>query len=222
MKGFVSNGLDFEIKDNIAILSGIGSCTDSYVTVPLTFRGLPVSEIAPKAFANATGLTEVVLPPSVKVVGEEAFAWCRSLQSIKLLGVAHIKNRAFIGCDCLRDVDFSPALLLIGEKAFAYCSDLASLKLPQTVETIRISAFEGCRALRVVSLPRKLKMLENGVFYACTALRKITLPANLEYIDEYAFAYCAELTEIAIPPKTVINRDAFFECTELEMNGKVS
>ncbi len=222
MKGFVSNGLDFEIKGNVAVLSGIGSCIDTYITVPPIVKGRPVVAVAPGAFANSKELTDIVLPPSVKLIGKEAFAWCRSLSTVKLLGVTEIEGRAFIGCDRLREVDFSSFLLSIGEKAFAYCSALASLKLPQTVEVIRISAFEGCRALRIVTLPRKLKQIENGVFYACTSLRKVTLPAGLEYIDEYAFASCSELSVINLPAQTVVNRDAFLECCGLELNGKVS
>ena len=74
------------------------------------------------------------------------------------------------------------------------------------------SVFEGCRNLKTVSLPQNLKIIANSTFYACTALERVIMPQALAYVDELAFAYCIALEYPVIPEKTVINRDAFFEC----------
>ncbi len=222
MKGSVSNGLEFEIKDNGVILCGIGSCSDTYITVPALVKSLPVVAVAPRAFANCSEITDVILPSTVKTVGKEAFAWCRSLTMAKLLGIIEIEPRAFMGCDHLAELDLSYYLISIGEKAFAYCSSLTSVKLPDTLIELRVSAFESCRSLRAITIPRKIKQIENGTFSACMSLRKVILQETLEYIDEYAFAYCENLITPNIPLKTVVNRDAFFECPVNDFRKRVS
>ena len=218
----VSCGLEYTVmKSGIAILNGIGNCLDEHIVVPSEVCGYPVVGIGEKAFTRSLQIKSVTLPASVNFVESQAFAWCKELIFIKISGAAMISDRAFMGCDKLKLVSLE-ATEVIGEKAFAYCPALNYVTLPDSLQRICPSAFEGCRALKYISIPDNVKIIENGTFYACSSLCKVILPSSLEYVDEYAFAYCSSLVEMDVPSKTVINKDAFFECASFPKNKKVS
>lgn len=218
----VSKGLEYSLLDGgVAVLAGIGYCENEHITVPSVVSGFPVVGVTEKAFCKALQVKSITLPASVKFIDSQAFAWCHELESVAFEGVLEIGERAFMGCDKLTDIDFGDELEIVGEKAFAYCPALTSVKLPDSVSSVQPSAFEGCRNLRTVTLSDHIKMIENGTFYGCTSLRQVQLPRRLEYVDEYAFAYCTGLTEMLIPSRTVLNKDAFFECGNLSRNGVV-
>ena len=78
---FVSKGLSFEaIKTNDTTkayrLTGLGECSDTYVYIPNTFEGLPVSEIGEKAFMDCEALVGVNIPTNVTSIKAEAFKNC--------------------------------------------------------------------------------------------------------------------------------------------------
>ena len=218
----VSCGLEYTVmKSGVAILNGIGNCLDEHIVVPSEVCGYPVVGVSEKAFARSLQIKSVTLPSSVNFIEAQAFAWCRELIFIKVSGATMIGDRAFIGCDKLKLVNLE-ATEVIGEKAFAYCPALYSVTLPDSLQRICPSAFEGCRGIKCITIPNSVRIIENGTFYACSSLCKVSLPTSLEYVDEYAFAYCSSLVDMEIPYKTVINNDAFFECSSIARNGKVS
>ena len=218
-----SHGLEYRISaDGLAVLCGIGICTDEHVSIPSEVDGYPVIGIAEKAFVRCEQIRSVSLPLSVTFIDNQAFAWCRNLTDVRALNLFEIGDRAFIGCDRLSSISFGNKLEVIGEKAFSYCSSLSSVALPDSLVRLGSSAFEGCRKLCRICLSDNLKFIENGTFYACEGLCKVILPSSLEYVDEYAFAYCSSLVEMDVPSKTVINKDAFFECASFPRNKKVS
>lgn len=69
-----------------------------------TVTDAQISAIADYAFAGAEGLTEIILPESVKSIGENAFADCASLRSVELTKVESIADSAFVGCLALSNV----------------------------------------------------------------------------------------------------------------------
>ena len=218
-----SQGLEYRVNEyGVAVLCGIGCCTDEHIIVASDFEGYAVKEIAEKAFCRVDRIKSVSIPSSVTIIGDQAFSWCRSLVRINATDVEKIGDRAFMGCEKLTSFSFGFKLEEIGEKAFAYCSSILAAALPDSVCSIGKSAFEGCRNIGKIYVSDNVSVIESGTFYSCDKLRKVILPSDLEYIDEYAFAYCISLLDMDIPHKTVINKDAFFECGNLSRDGKVS
>ena len=208
----VSFGLEYEVRrDGTAVLTAIGSCTDTCITVPQFFEGKTVVAVADNAFKGNSDIISIKLPSSVSSIGKNAFAWCRRLETVIGGGLVEIGAKAFAGCDSLADLGLGKKLKRIGAKAFAYCPSLTSAYLPDSVYEMGAAVFEGCRNLDTVVLPSSLRIVENGTFYACTSLRRVEIPTTLKYIDEYAFAYCVSLDMIAISKQTVTNKNAFFE-----------
>ena len=143
------------------------------VTIPetVTVGGATytVAYIADRAFINHELLCEIVIPKTVKSIGQNAFCGCVELASAEILGDGvDIGAGAFEDCKKLTAVTAS-SVGTVGENAFYDCIALQSITLA-SAESIGEHAFFGCRALEVAIL------------------------ASPQYIDGFAFSGCPKLT----------------------------
>ena len=75
------------------------------ITIPYFYNGLPVKEIADRAFFYQSDLKKVDIPRTVEKIGYSVFYNCSSLTSIAIPdSVVEIKGNAFSGCELLSDV----------------------------------------------------------------------------------------------------------------------
>ncbi len=80
--------------------------------------------IAGGAFANCRNLTGVVIPDSVKSIGERAFFYCLNLTDIVIPdGVTKIEDKLFGKCISLTSVVIPDSVKSIGEDVFFNCSN---------------------------------------------------------------------------------------------------
>lgn len=119
----------------------------STLEVPSEIDGYTVSAISSSAFTNKAELEKVILPESVKTVGEYAFYNCASLKTVEASGLRTIEPFAFYGCAKLKSVEWSPELEKIGDSAFASCIQLRSLSVPASCTYIGTDAFMACQSL---------------------------------------------------------------------------
>lgn len=86
--GPFSEGLEFALSDDATfyIITGIGTCTDSHVAIPMVYNGKPVTGIGSYAFRNCAGLTEITVPDSVCFIGSLSFVGCSDLTYIHFTG----------------------------------------------------------------------------------------------------------------------------------------
>ncbi len=75
--------LDFYLLDDGTFAVGAGNryCL-SEITVPETYMEKPITAVVPKGFEGAPNLKKIILPTSVKNIGEAAFANCESLECV--------------------------------------------------------------------------------------------------------------------------------------------
>ena len=111
-------------------------------------------EIYERAFYENTNITSVVIPDRVTSIGEHAFHYCSSLETVNFgdnSQLTSIGNLAFYGCNSLESVDFgeNSQLTSIGESAFDDCSSLASITIPDSVTSLGMAAFWGCSNLTI-------------------------------------------------------------------------
>ena len=73
---FESQGLAFTLNrdSDTYTVSGIGTCTDTDISIPAAYSGKAVTAIAGWAFYEKTTITSVFIPDSVTSIGECAFA----------------------------------------------------------------------------------------------------------------------------------------------------
>ncbi len=149
-----------------------GSKTE--VTVPKTYKNLPVTAVGDGAFYNCDSLTSVIIPDSVISIGSQAFYVCSNLTSVTM----------------------GSSVTVIGEGAFAGCRSLTGLTIPDSVTTISDSMFVGCTGLTSVTFGESVTTIGPLAFYGCTGLTEIIIPDSVTTIGKEAFEYCSGLTSV--------------------------
>lgn len=178
---------------------------DVVIPASVTYEGTTyaVTSINENAFYRST-ITSLILPQSIKYIGNAAMKSCTQLTHIELPG----------------------ALETIGISAFAR-SGLTSITIPANVSAMLYNkniinyyagVFEGCTALTTAVFEEgsKLTSLPENAFAGCSALSSITLPDGLVSIGSNAFgrssgnAYCTALTGITLPETVQVIGDGAF------------
>lgn len=130
---------------------------------------------------------EVVIPNSVKIIGDQAFYNCKGITSVVIP-------------DSVQE---------IGLWAFYECKALPHITIPDSVQKIGQSAFEGCTALAAVVIPDSVKEIRSKAFAECISLTAIVIPASVQRIGIEAFYYCESLRTVEFKGNPQCYSDAF-------------
>lgn len=163
--------------------------------------GSRCASIGEGAFYRCAALKEIAVPPSLREVGTNAFAWCTSLKAFDLRTVTKIGTLAFAYCESLESVDFSPSLKNIGNNAFSRCSSLTEVYIPDSVTLLESYAFSDCTSLLKARMPANDSLLGELIFEGCESLTELTQPSTeappfdcnsfiFDPADEEAYARC--------------------------------
>lgn len=176
--------------------------------------GKNVTEIKDKSFAWKSNLKSIILPTTLKTIGNEAFCGCIGLESIELpTSLTTIGSHAFYECENLSSIKLPETLTSIGEYSFSGCMNITSLDLPKNLKTIGKGAFAGC-GFTQITLPESLTKIDDWVFNCCP-ITTIEIPKTITEIGEYAF-YNSYLTHVTIPNTVnIVGVNAFGECRNL-------
>ncbi|MDO4691542.1 MAG: leucine-rich repeat domain-containing protein [Porphyromonadaceae bacterium] len=177
-----------------------------------------ITEIPLQCFLNCQAFKKVVLPSTIKTIGESAFYNTRiweinfpeGLDSIGLaafhgsgdLREAVLPNTAqklgnfvFSMCDSLRVLRLPEGITRIPNNFASYCNMLEEIKIPESVTEIGSCAFDINGSLRRVHFPSKLKRIGKDAF-GYSPIEMLVFPATLEYIGGGSFAGLDELKKI--------------------------
>ena len=132
---YESEGLIYQIvneKSGTCGVCGIHSSIFGRVEIPtrklINGKYYKVVEICNNAFSGNDRITEVVISGSVKRVGENAFAYCSSLQTAAMLdGIETIDRKAFYGSGALTEVYIGVTCKKIHFDAFYDCDMLTDV-----------------------------------------------------------------------------------------------
>ena len=176
-----------------------------------------VKRICDYAFCGCVSLTDVTIPNSVVDIGRNAFADCWNLISVKIPNdLSRISLSMFEGCKSLKDVEISKNVSTIEANAFSDCESLTSLTIPDSVKNIGNSAFHACKSLTHVSLQGEVTSFGDHIFSDCSSLVSVTIPNSVTSIGDYAFWECESLTSVIIPNSVKnIGDAAFYGCKNL-------
>ena len=111
----------------------------------------PVVAIAPRAFEGCAALRRVILPESLRQIGEMAFSGCSHLRLLTIPGgVQRVGTLAFAKCSQLERVRIEPGVVQLGPSCFSKCAALKRVEMPASVTQMGGGAFFGCsRELRL-------------------------------------------------------------------------
>ena len=226
------------LPEGLKYVSGFHGTKITNVHFPSTLE-----EIGASAFSSCTSLmTELSLPQSLKVIGEQAFDGAGisgnlilpdELESIglgafsccsSLTGSLTIPNRvmvisafAFSGCGFTGTLTLPAGLVEIQEYAFQGTRLKGELNIPSTVTTIGHRAFEYTLFNGTLVLPSELISLGTDVFSGCWRLSGVVeIPSNIVAIPSYLFAGCSGLEGVVLHKDVeAIGRSAFVNCQGL-------
>lgn len=189
---------------------------DDNLSIPTT-----VTHIGDRAFCRNACLTgKLVIPPSVKSIGREAFMGTDFSGDLVIPNsVGSIGYGAFSGCYGFNGTLTLPkGLKVIESCAFNSCTKLkGNLTLPDNLTSIGESAFYICGMLTGnLVIPKTVKSIGERAFASCSGFKgTLTLHEGLETIGKKAFSSCGGLTGDLNIPQTVrkISEGAFNNCS---------
>lgn len=224
--------MEFLIENNVllGLKNDIVSPESCSLVVPDT-----VTEIAPRAFYGCSWLDELVIPGSVKKIGEKAFAKTGLILLTLQEGVEEIGSAAFAHCGSLKQVTLPDSVRIIGANAFEG-ADLDGIRLPASLQEIGDEAFRASFTWDTESLyetvtdwddeTQLIPYIEDIVFpvglkkigvmaFLGLNCKKVVLPEGLEELGKWAF-HESDMQELVISGslKSITN-GAFEECAQL-------
>ena len=234
----------YEIQDDrtSVVLRTVNVLDDGKLVVPPTVRhrgkdytvvGISGSEQT-SVCKNPDELREVVLPSTVKSIGEFTFYFCMSLSSLtwdhfEESALTDIGGNAFTSCTHLKALALPKHLSSIGVSALAGCTSLPAFTLDDTSDCYSVvdgllynkeqTILVNCPAGKAgaVVLPSTVKTLDSNAFYNCTQVTDINLPEGIDSIGYAVFVGCSSLKTLTIPASTrVMGYGNFTGCTSLE------
>lgn len=225
--------------ESVVIPDGLEEIPDScfkYCEALTSINLNKVKIIGGGAFGS-TGLTNLVLPATVKEVKDEAFSCC-PLQSLDLGKVEKVGDASFISTG-IEELTIPATLTEVGIEAFSWnfsmkkatfqdgCTkvfdtmfhgneNLCEVILPNTITEIQDRAFRACKNLATLLWPEKLERIGEQAFQE-SGITSAVLPASMKWIDNDAFNNCKQLVDVDIVYIEHLGHGAFSECPKIKL-----
>lgn len=209
---YVGNVLLYIIDANVA--------SDSY---RVTLRE-NTSAIAYGAFEYSYA-SEVVIPESVKYIGNGAFSYCSTLLNVTIpYTVKGIGYNVFEFCMNLTNVTIGSDVEFIGENAFLECESLVEINVDSDNRKYKNDEYgvlftrDGDVLVQYpignerteYTVPDGVEMIASGAFESASNIGKLTLPESLTTVGDYAFDCCYDLTEVYYCGNEIMWNDIVF------------
>ena len=123
-------------------------------------------------FGNCRSLKAFCLPKEVKVINEEAFKQCYSLE--------HIET--------------NDKLELVRENAFENCYSLKEFIMPESMRSVSIGILNGCHSLEHIHFSSQIKDFGGSCCRDCWNIKRITMTPD-EHMKSYAKENWKEFAE---------------------------
>ncbi|MBE5854059.1 MAG: leucine-rich repeat domain-containing protein [Lachnospiraceae bacterium] len=172
----------------------------------------------------------LVIPSSVKSIGENAFAACTTLESVSIpTDVTSIGGAAFSNCTSLKSVYIKGSgLRSLGDGAFAGCTNLPSVSFEGGAnfvcadglilsddKSVLFEVLPGAK-IKSLNIPTSVKKMSDFAAWGCDTIEQILVPSSLSTIPAYAFTNCTGIKVLDFPASVrYIRMKAFANCVNL-------
>ncbi|MCR5475377.1 MAG: Ig-like domain-containing protein [Lachnospiraceae bacterium] len=160
--------------------------------IPSFIDGKAVTAIGDDAFNGV--LSQLIIPDSVKTIGDRAFCGNGLVEPLKLPeNLVSIGDRAFEGNQFTGRLTIPNGVTKIGDGAFCDNGFTGDLVLPASVTKIGDEAFASCSGFDGRLLIRGDGVeIGNGAFYGCSGFSgTLNIPNSVTGIGDHAFGDCS-------------------------------
>ncbi len=147
---------------------------------------------------SKTGMVEI---PSYFFYGVSGDATLILPDTLKKIG-----NSAFYGCTAFKKIVLPDGITEIGNNAFYNCTTLTELNMPTSLKTIGNNAFDGCTGLKKIILPESVVEVSNYAFSRMD-LDELYIPAGIKILKSSAISESkiGKVTIAGADPTTKLN-----------------
>jgi len=147
--------------------------------IPHVVNGIVATKLAKNFCINCSELTEIIIPDTVVIIGDQAFLNCASLTKIVFGKNVHtIEQRAFIDCESLEEIVIPDTVINLGQRAFNNCKKLKSITLGSGIKEIGPYTFSNCTSLEEIIINTSLSSIGDYAFSGCNSLARIVCSAD--------------------------------------------
>ncbi len=212
------------------------------IEIPCGFRAYGdtyrITGIKDKTFYNCQHLQNVIIPNTVKTIGNSAFWHCTSLKNIDIPnGVEYIGNWVFEDCESLKNLTIPKSvntwMIHSYGMEFKGCKSLENINfltnnitfvtlkedfkspiihrsIEETTGFIGSESFCDCISLKSINIPNGIQEIRYGSFSKCKQLQNVIIPDSVTEIRQSAFVNYGTLKSLQIPKSVNTIYDSAF------------
>ena len=188
-----------EFEGEITISEGITTVGQNAFLLcrDITKVNLPTSlkQINWQAFRQTTNLKSISLPKGLEVLQERAFN-ASGITSIVIPGSVKTVGALAFFQSYIEKATIEDGVEILDSAAFSQCG-LKEITIPGSVKEIKDSCFSEIWGLSKVTINNGVEKIDGGAFYG-TAIKEIEIPASVLTIDDSAFSGCGMIQTINV------------------------
>lgn len=188
-----------EFEGEITISEGITTVGSSAFCEckDITKVNLPTSlkQIQYQGFRQTTNLKSISLPKGLEVLGGRAFN-ASGITSIVIPGTVKTVGVLAFFQSYIEKATIEDGVEILDSAAFR-SSGLKEITIPGSVKEIKDSCFSEIWGLSKVTINNGVEKIDGGAFYG-TAIKEIEIPASVSTIDDSAFSGCGMIQTINV------------------------
>lgn len=221
-----SKGLEYEVSTsnpNQCIITGIGTCTDKNINIPMSIDGKTVVGIADNAFSPKT--VQEAKSSGVKSLAssgkKSAVSLANEITIVTTMGNESTDQALAVDTTEITSVSIPLTVKTIGEEAFLGCTELETISTSQGIQSIGKDAFKDTayynnednwdgqalylqNCLITVSesfqgeftVKEGTTLIADQAFYQCTYVTYVNVADSVTSVGNYAFYGCTSLTYV--------------------------
>ena len=180
-------------------------------------------EISANCFWGQKGISTIVVPESVKLIGKAAFDKS-DIRYLELKCPIETIPESFMSLSHCDHLSLPNSIKHIGSKAF-FMSTFKELVVGEEIESIGEYAFSTLHGLKKLKL-NSVVSIEKNAFSSCYDLQTVNIEGNIDTISSSSFSGCKNLLEISLPQSVrnihdnAISQNEKLECVKI--NGPLS
>lgn len=136
-----------------------------------------VVEIKEEAFMNCDNLDYVVMSKNIERIEAYAFAGPNYYELVLPNTLKELGEGAFYGCKFI-ELNIPQSLIKTGKSAFGDV-EIEEMVVPNNIKIIENSSFYSCKQLKTVVIEEGVEIIEENAFAKCEKLESVTIPASV-------------------------------------------